>query len=206
MSTEPSRHDSITVWFDQLNAGDPEAAAKLWNRFFDRLVEIARQQMAVMNRRVVDEEDIAIGVMAALCECAKRGKLPTVQNRDDLWQQLLSWLKHDVIDQLRLAGSAKRGANQVRGDSVFRDAGNGRWNEPRGFEQIAEQVATPAVLVEMEEQFRVLLHRLPEPALREITIFKMEGYTNDEIAEKMGVSSRTVDRKLKLIRSFWSSN
>jgi hypothetical protein len=31
----------------------------------------------------------------------------------------------------------------------------------------------------------------------------MEGYTNDEIAAKLGCALRSVERKLKVIRSLW---
>jgi hypothetical protein len=33
----------------------------------------------------------------------------------------------------------------------------------------------------------------------------MEGYTNDELAAKVGRSRATVERKLGLIRSFWEN-
>jgi DNA-directed RNA polymerase specialized sigma24 family protein len=32
---------------------------------------------------------------------------------------------------------------------------------------------------------------------------KLEGYTNDEIAEQLGCSQRTVERRLHLIRKKW---
>ncbi len=204
MPTIPPSQDSMTVWFAQLSQGNPDAAAKLWERFFDRLVAIARQQMATANRRVADEEDIAAGVMTALCRCATRGNLPSVQNRDDLWQQLLSWMKHDVIDHVRATRSAKRGSDRVRGGSVFDHDPNARPNDAAGFEQIADRAATPDMLVEMDEQLRILLDRLPEQILRQLAIGKMEGFTNEELAAKIGVSTRTVDRKLKLIRSYWT--
>ncbi len=202
-ANSPSQ-ESITVWFAQLSEGNPDAAAKLWERFFDRLVGIARQQMTTTNRRIKDEEDIAAGVMAALCECARRGKLPTIQNRDDLWQQLLSWMKHDVIDHVRATNSVKRGSNRIRGDSVFDQAGNAQGYEGLGLAQIADRAATPDMLVEMDEQLRILLDRLPDPSLRTLAVSKMEGYTNEELAQNLGVSTRTIDRKLKLIRTYWA--
>ena len=51
-----SHSTSVTVWIEQLRAGDPESASKLWERFFDQLVSYARQQMKGANRRVADEE------------------------------------------------------------------------------------------------------------------------------------------------------
>ncbi|MFK8112462.1 MAG: ECF-type sigma factor, partial [Rubripirellula sp.] len=191
--------ESITVWFEQLREGDPNAAEKLWSRFFDRLVGVAREQLATANRRMADEEDIAIGVMAALCQCADRGKLPSIENRNDLWRLLVKWTQHDVIDHVRNSKRAKRGSNAVWGDSIFAEA-----DREGGFDVFADLVATPSVLLEMDEQFRLLLDRLPDAKLKQLALRKMEGFTNEELAEQAGVSPRTIERKLKLIRDFWS--
>lgn len=201
MSENGSAPESITIWFEQLRHGDPDAAEKLWHRFFERLVSVAREKMATSNRRVADEEDIAAGVMTALCQCADRGKLPSIESRDDLWRLLLKWIHHDVIDHVRNSKRKKRGSDAVRGDSVFRDGHEG--SAEIGFDQIQNVAVTPETLLEMEEQFTLLLGRLPDPALRRIAICKMEGFTNDEIAEAQGVSPRTIERKLNLIRKFW---
>jgi IS30 family transposase len=39
--------------------------------------------------------------------------------------------------------------------------------------------------------------------LRSIAVWQLEGYTVDEVAAKLGRSSRTVARKLQLIRGLW---
>ena len=56
----------------------------------------------------------------------------------------------------------------------------------------------------MAEECRRLLDRLGNPELRELAVWKMEGYTNDEIAAKISRSLRTVERKLRLIRDTWA--
>ena len=195
--------ESITIWFEQLKQGDSEAATKLWDRFFDRLVNVARAQLTNANTRVRDEEDVAAGVLASLCQCANRGKLPSIENRDDLWHLLLKWTRHDVIDHVRTVGRLKRGANQVRGDSVFLRDGDDSLS-PGGFDLVESLEPTPAMLVEMEEQFSLLLNKIPDQLLRSIAVKKMEGFTNDEIAAGLELSPRTIERKLNLIRSCWS--
>ena len=35
-------------------------------------------------------------------------------------------------------------------------------------------------------------------------LWKMEGYTVEEIAEKLGCVQRTVERKLRVIRGLWN--
>jgi DNA-directed RNA polymerase specialized sigma24 family protein len=50
---------------------------------------------------------------------------------------------------------------------------------------------------------RRLLDRLKDPELRAVALWKREGYTIEEIAEKLGCVPRTVDRRLRLIRTAW---
>ena len=45
-----------------------------------------------------------------------------------------------------------------------------------------------------------------DSALSEVAIAKMEGYTNDEIADRLGVKTRTIERKLRIIREIWSAH
>ena len=45
--------------------------------------------------------------------------------------------------------------------------------------------------------------QLADADLRALAIAKMEGYTNQEIAERLDCSLRTVERRLHLIRKKW---
>jgi DNA-directed RNA polymerase specialized sigma24 family protein len=53
------------------------------------------------------------------------------------------------------------------------------------------------------EECRRLLALLPEEQLRTIAVWKLEGFTNEEIAAKIGRSVAAVERKLALIRNAW---
>jgi DNA-directed RNA polymerase specialized sigma24 family protein len=44
---------------------------------------------------------------------------------------------------------------------------------------------------------------LPNDMLRSVAIAKMNGFKNGEIAGQLGVQTRTIDRKLRLIRECW---
>ena len=39
--------------------------------------------------------------------------------------------------------------------------------------------------------------------LRAIVLLRMEGYTDDDIAARLGCARRTVQRRLRLIRQLW---
>ena len=51
---------SVTQFFHRLRAGDPAAAAGLWQHFFPRLVGLARHALAGRPQRAADAEDAAL--------------------------------------------------------------------------------------------------------------------------------------------------
>ena len=51
---------SVTRWIEQLKTGDPLAAQKLWERYFQRLVGLARKKLLDAPRQAADEEDVAL--------------------------------------------------------------------------------------------------------------------------------------------------
>jgi DNA-directed RNA polymerase specialized sigma24 family protein len=53
------------------------------------------------------------------------------------------------------------------------------------------------------EECRRLLELLGDADLRALALAKMEGYTDDEIANQLGCARRTVQRRLRLIRQLW---
>ena len=54
----------------------------------------------------------------------------------------------------------------------------------------------------LTEECRELLSVL-DPQLREIALMKLEGYTNEEIAERKDRSVRTIERYMEMIRGRW---
>ena len=78
--------------------------------------------------------------------------------------------------------------------------------DDRDDDPLAELVGrepTPEFAAMMAEEFRRLLDRLGDDQLRRIALERMEGYTRDEIAERLGCARRTVARRLDLIRQLW---
>ena len=55
----------------------------------------------------------------------------------------------------------------------------------------------------MKEQCGLLLEELG-PLDRQVVLYKLEGYTNLEIAQMLHVSPRTIERKLDLVRRTWT--
>src|SRR4051812_19501008 len=197
MTTEAA--GSVTHWIGDLKLGGQEAAARLWGRYFDGLVRIARDRLREAPRAKADEEDVAISAFHSLCQGAARGRFPGLQDRDNLWKLLVTITAQKALDHRRREGRLKRGggrASLANGSAPWADA-----EEPLA--QVAGREPTPEFAAQMAEEYGRLLDRLGDETLRRVASRKMEGYTNDEIAQALGCGVRTVERKLGVIRATW---
>lgn len=95
-----------------------------------------------------------------------------------------------------------RGSGNVRGHSIV---GNVADRELGGFDQFTGRDPSPAFLLMVEERHHELLRRLRDDTLRQVALLRMEGYANEEIAARLTISLRSVERKLRLIREEWLS-
>ncbi len=194
---------SVTQWIQGLKAGHEDAAAALWQCYFQQLVRMSGRKLGAASRRVVDEEDIALTAFKSLCMGAAAGRFERLESRDDLWQILVALASRKAVDQIRRNVSQKRGGGTVRGDSIMMSAG---FDEPGGFEQFMSQEPTPDVIASVEEECQAMLDRLPDDTMRQMATLRLEGYSNEELAEKTGLSIRSVERKLGVIRQVWTQD
>jgi RNA polymerase sigma factor (sigma-70 family) len=193
-----SNPGSISALLERLKHGDHEAVRLLWQRYYPRLVALARKKLPGAARRVADEEDAALSAFDSFCRRAEQGHFPDLKDRDGLWALLVVLTARKAADLVRHHQRAKRGSGQVRGDSALRPvAGDG---DPGGFDDVEDEGPTPEEATLLAEEVETLLGRLPDPALRQVAVWKLEGYTNAEIAGRQGCSEPTVERRLAIIR------
>lgn len=193
-----SEDGSVTNWINRLKAGDPEAAHRLWESFFRRLVGLARGKLEGSPRRAADEEDVALSAFGSLCRGAEGGRFPHLLDRDGLWQLLVAITSHKAHDQRRREERQKRGGGRVLDEAALADS------DEAGLEQVLGRDPTPEFAAQFAEEFERLLASLDDPTLRAVALAKLDGFTNEEIADRLGCAPRTVERKLQVIRSLWS--
>jgi DNA-directed RNA polymerase specialized sigma24 family protein len=189
----------------QLKAGNDDAAAqKLWESYFHRLVGLARQRLRGSRRREADEEDVALSAFDSFCRGAGEGRFPRLADRDDLRQVLMLLTARKALDQVEREHCLKRGGGAVRGESAFQNLAN---EEPAeaGIEQVIGREPSPVFAAQVADECDRLLGCLGDPDLRAIALWKMEGYTNEEIGQKLGCAVATVERRLQLIRKLWEA-
>src|SRR6516162_8802494 len=109
---------SVTRWIGDLVAGDAagSAAQKLWERYFDRLVHLARDRLRAGPRGPADAEDAALDAFDSFCRGAAAGRFPRLDDRDDLWALLVTITARKASAQVRRERRQKRGGGRIRGE------------------------------------------------------------------------------------------
>lgn len=192
--------DSMSRWISELKKGDGDAARQIWIRCFSQLIRHARDYLAAAPCRVSDEEDVVQNVFLSLCRGAEAGRFPKLNDRSDLWQILTMLTHQKVVDGIRCETRKKRGGGRVRTESVFLNQNGSQ----TGFAQIASEDLGPEYLVELSENLQHLLSRLGSESVRQVARYRLEGYSICEIAATLGITTRSVERKLRQIRAEWA--
>jgi RNA polymerase sigma factor (sigma-70 family) len=192
----------VTHWLHQFKAGDAAAAQQLWERYFQRLVGLARARLDRHARRLNDEEDVALSAFASFSRGLEAGRFPRLDDRDNLWRLLVVITARKAIDYVQFEQRQKRDGRGVLDEAAL--AGPESGGQSAGIDQLISQEPTPAFAAQAAEETSRLLDVLGNPELRTIAVWKMEGYTSEEIAAKLGCVVRTVERKLWVIRNLWA--
>ncbi len=200
-------HDehSVTVWLDQVKAGDQRAAQLIWQRYFAPLVRVASSHLRRSAKRTADEEDIAVSAFDALFRGAAQGRFPDLNDRQDLWQVLVMLTERKSVDYDRRVRAERRGGGNVRGDSVFQNIDHSLPIQG-GFQQVIGREPTPEFTAMMSDELNRLMSKLEDEVAGQIALLKLAGHTNDEIGDALGISLRSVERKLNLIRRIWQED
>ena len=137
-----------------------------------------------------DEEDVAN--IAA-------GEFPEL---DQLWRLLVVITTRKAAVVIEKDHRQKRGSGDGRGDSAVMSCEN-EGGGPGGFDQLESEKMPPDIATVMADQTRQLLASLPDETAQRIAALKIDGFTHQEIADRLSINTRTVEQRLKQIRELW---
>lgn len=201
MSDFPISEEPITDLLVALRDGDSEAADRLWSVYYHLMCGLADRRLGKISNPVFDQEDVALSAFKSFCMGMRGGRFSALKDREGLWPLLIALTMRKTIDAIRLATRQKRGGGKT---------GNapGLATLDRSID-VLHSVAggpQPEVAVELHELLQRLLENLRQMGddrLENIVQLRIEGYSNQEIANKLGCVVRTVERKIRLIEDCW---
>lgn len=197
----------------RIERGDLAAVDPLVNRHHDRMLALADElrHRYGLGEAEYGSEDIVGDALLALWEQAAARKLAPFRTREGYWR----WIRASLRGKVRRARDRLR--RQKRGGSgIARPAGPcyPARDEARGtgipglrirplFDELDERLPPVPPMdrwVDDRDEFLSILELLRGRMVREVLLLTYEGHTADEIARRLGVATRTVRRKLVLIR------
>ncbi len=188
---------SITRLIQDLKAGNQDAADEIWRIYFRRVVEVARRRLPPFPQDQQDAEDVALTAMHGLYDGAQGGRFDQLYDRDDLWRLLVAITRNKSLEQIRRNGRIKRG-----GEFRLIHPADGASNP---LQNLVDHEPTPESRLLLQEKVQILLNAIDDPLLRQIARWRLEELSCDEIAQKLGRTVRTIERKIERIRGIWQS-
>ena len=180
-----SDSESVTRLIRAAQRDHDSAVGPLLAVYFDRLVQLARQRLQNLPGMANYDEDLALRSFYSVYRRVSDPERPLqLTGRDDLWRLLATRTISRAIDLIR-----RHRPGEVPGEYDLA--------------QLLTREPTPEEAAATAEECRRLLELLPEPELRLVALWKVEGYTNGEIAARLDCVPRTVERKVRRIRLLW---
>ena len=170
--------------------GDEEAARQIVDRYLERMLLLARRRISPRLASRVDGEDIVQSVFRTFFVRIKEGQF-VFQDQDDLCKLLMRITLHKTLRQVAYHKAAKR-------DPSLETPQGEHHSEQLSalFDQEPTQEATVTFLDQLEHFLTQL-----RPQEREILEMRLQGYSNEEIAKKLGIYDRKIRRVIEHVRA-----
>lgn len=197
LSIPESENDPITLWIEELRGADEAAATKLWNHYFVRLRDVAKEKLRADTRSIYDEDDAALSGFHSFCAGIAAGRFPDLKDRESLWGLLLVITSRKVSRRHRHDQQQRRDQRRTVMEPVF-----GLADESASIDihHLLSREPSPEFAAEFTETCNRFFDRLGDPKLVDIALLRIEGYNDAEIAARLNCVRSTVQRRLNIIR------
>lgn len=148
---------------------------------------------------IVSAESKAISTMRSVMISIQKGRFGELSDESGLLRLLITIATRKCRDAQRAHFAKSRGSGRLVRPSDFTDEDG----SDTALDSMGQILETPFFEVEMQERCERLMSILPEKD-QIIAQKRLEGYTEEEIADLIGMSRRSVQLHIKSIREKWS--
>jgi RNA polymerase sigma factor (sigma-70 family) len=198
-------------------AGDDGAIDQIVSRYYGMMLVMADRLIrgAHLHEPDCDCDDAVNTTLFKLYQAARTGKIALIETGDDFWRLFRSVLKRTILHDRDRRARLKRG-----GPGMPRLPLHGRRDRtavagaeaPHGFrrcgrlDELCSHRPPPEESAIAEDEIEWLLDLLNDPLLRRVAMMRAEELTNREIAQRLGLTTRSIRRKVAAIRQIWSAS
>ncbi len=170
----------------RVRSGDEAAADVVFTRYAEQLARLAEQNLSQRVARRVDGADVVQSVFRTFFVRAERGEFQ-ISSSAELWKLLVQITLNKARQQGRRNSAGLRDVRRETDQSNLLPA-------------LVDHQPGPedaAILNDVIEQALQKLPAAQQPHYRKLIELKLADYSNDEIANQLGIVRRTVERMLK---------
>lgn len=186
----------VSSWLSTLGNDQKDAVQEIWDEFYEKLIRYAQTRVSTFPTATLDAEDIVLSVFESVWAASQRGRFDSVQNRDELWWLLIAMTQRKAVSHIRRETAQKRTSPEGKLPVSI--------NSIENFQAYVSTDQSPEYFAIMEEEYQRILNKLSDDVLKKIAVYKIQGYTHEEISDLLEISPATVTRKVRLIRKAWS--
>ncbi len=191
----------------QLLESTPESAERVWEEFFPRLMRLAKKKLDDLPKRAFDEEDVALSALNSFFRGREGGHFDRLTNKDEMWRLLATITVRKATAQRRRLMADKRGGGRMEfGESVFLRPGMDGDGSIAGLAAMQDDNLLPETTDEILNTCGELLEKLGDEKLRSTAVLRLQGFSNEEIANELGCSVARTKQRLQRIREIWAAD
>jgi len=172
-----------------IRTGNDEACREFWEKYGPMIERLADRNLATMIRRREGPDDVVQSACRTFFRRAQDGEFQ-LPNSNALWSLLCTITLNKIRQKGRFHNRKKRG--MTREQTMETSSGS-------GVSQLAGKDFEGIEAVAFSDELEHVLSRLEEEE-RQVVDLKLQEFTNDEIAEKIHRSERSVRRILKRLQ------
>lgn len=182
-------NDSAGDFIPRLRAKNTDAAEALFARYAEQLARLAERQLSACVARRVDGEDVVQSVFRTFFVRIERGEFQ-IDSSDQLWKLLVQITLRKACEQGRLHTAAMRDGRLEEDSSVVMSALIARPPEAAEAQSLNDEIDRAIGNLPTQQH----------PHYRRLLELRLAGHSNEDIAEELSISRRTVERMLSRLQ------
>jgi hypothetical protein len=192
-----------------------DGLAEIVRRFYPRLRDLAKRRLARerIAEAVYEPDEALNSALSKMIFLVLSGRVESIRDVDGFWRlyrRILAWkimTASDRLDALKRGGPGIRKTTRspISAESTEEAGSPSAQAIPDNLDLFKSNLL-PADVMAISEEVTERLIELLQPDLHSVVRMRLDGRTIPQMAALLGVSPRSVDRMLEMIRKIWSSS